>query len=102
MNNDNGFPKFQWSKFKGPAREEQYVIRADDLEELFMAIEALKLRINEGKDIDEALEEVAVSKKICSVCNEQMTYRTGVSKVGKKWAGWFCQDKSHSPEWVKI
>ena len=102
MNNmEDKYPKFQWSKFKGASREEQYVVRADTLDELTDAIEALKTHLEESKDVDEVLDEAADATRKCKVCGKQLTRRDGVSKTGKAWAGWFCEDKGHEPQWER-
>jgi hypothetical protein len=38
----------------------------------------------------------------CPVCQASTTLREGVSKAGKKWAGYFCtESREHEPQWIK-
>jgi hypothetical protein len=36
----------------------------------------------------------------CATCKGKMTMKTGVNKDGKKWTGYFCDNKDHAPRWV--
>lgn len=35
-------------------------------------------------------------------CGGVRTLRTGVSKEGRKWAGWLCSNKDCDPEWINL
>lgn len=38
----------------------------------------------------------------CSDCGNKMELKTGTSKAGKSWKGYFCpKDKDHAVQWVK-
>lgn len=38
----------------------------------------------------------------CTVCGAVATYKSGTSKAGKPYKGYFCTtDKTHAPQWVK-
>jgi len=43
-----------------------------------------------------------VSTEICATCGEPTTYKEGVNKNGKKWGGYFCNNKDHPPKWVSV
>lgn len=40
--------------------------------------------------------------KTCLECGGTAEFRTGVSKAGKRYAGWFCQDVKEHVEWVSL
>jgi len=56
MNGDNGFPKFQYSVFVGPGRNEQYVVRGNDFEEVQKDIAKVKGAI--GEQVEDIAENV--------------------------------------------
>jgi len=35
----------------------------------------------------------------CEQCDSPMEARSGVSKTGKAWKGWFCPEKGHPVKW---
>ena len=37
----------------------------------------------------------------CSQCGRTTEYKSGTSKVGKAYKGWFCSEKGHPVEWIK-
>jgi len=55
------------------------------------------------KEVTRPLEATTQSQeKPCGTCGEKMELRSGVSKTGKAWKGWFCpKDKTHEPVWER-
>ena len=115
----NNFPFLQWSYFVGGNRDEQYVVRADTLEDLkrgqkdvydlidfpavkkpLVAKEPVVVPVTETPVAPETKPETKT--KTCQ-CGQIKNLRTGV-KNGKRWAGWFCDDKqcAYSPEWIPL
>lgn len=40
--------------------------------------------------------------KSCNICGAPATFRSGTNAVtGKQWEGWFCQDRTHKPQFGK-
>ena len=72
---NNNFPKFQYSVFVGPSRNEQYVIRTDTLEDLDTAIKDLKLKIGEE------IEDVAAN----ATCVVHKVPLQHYEKDGEEW-----------------
>ena len=99
----NYYPKLQWSKFLDNDRNEQVVIRTDDLKEFKELKEAFSKKI-EARQESEAIRPRLQAK--CETCGAEMEYKSGVSKTGKKWEALFCpnadkNDKStHKPIWL--
>lgn len=107
MNNDTPtYNKLQWSVFVKNGRDQQYVVRADTIDEL------KKLR-NEvlaivGEDTIENQPTVKPAPTIqpsqigCATCGAPATRKSGVSKAGKPYNGVFCstEDKTHTV-WLK-
>lgn len=106
MAESNGFPKYQWSFFPHGDNGEQYVARSDSYEGFKEARKNILDLIDfPAKVTQEKLEKTTkeLKTKECE-CGAIKTLKTGVSKQGKKWAGWFCDDKQcgFSPEWVNL
>ena len=95
------FPRVQWSRFRGASREEQWVIRGDSITEVLDMKADLQEKLQETETIDDVLDEAADATHKCKVCGKQLTFRTGINKAGKAWKGWFCEDKSHEPQWER-
>jgi hypothetical protein len=117
-------PKYQWSKFGGPDRNEQYVVREDDFDVFKEArskimTEFFSSPINtsniasttgergwfkEPKPTAEEMGGAAVVPDVgvkCATCGAPAVEKTGISKSGKPWHARFCstEDKSHV-QWV--
>lgn len=43
---------------------------------------------------------IPLKTKPCETCGGTRTFKEGVSKAGKKWAGWFCENSQCAPEWA--
>jgi len=85
MNDLTGFPKFQWSVFVGPSRNEQYVIRGNDFGQLQNDIAKIKGAI--GEQAEDIADNVT-----CPVHKVALQHFT---KEGEEW--W--SHKLPSGEW---
>ena len=93
------YPPIQWSKMLDKDRGEQFVLRAETVDELMK----LKKELNER--ILEPLKDKPVAKQedfrddpnlaanyTCNSCGGKAISKEGITK-GKKWNGIFCEDK---------
>jgi hypothetical protein len=73
-----------------------------DEEMRIMKIEATGAKV--VKEETKPLEATTQSQeRFCGTCGEKMDFRSGTSKTGKPWKGWFCpKDKTHEPIWEKV
>jgi hypothetical protein len=112
---DDQYPKFQWSRFVGANRSEQIVIRGDNWKEITDGIE----EVAEYIDLVEATtapvavkdptedwtqrDDVPQSNMTkCEVCGQPMEFKTGTSKAGKPWKGYFCTSgEKHPVVWIR-
>lgn len=54
------------------------------------------------KENGESQEDKPAPKTKTCECGAVRTLRTGVSKEGRKWAGWLCSNKDCEPEWINL
>lgn len=112
MENNGGYPIFQWSKFAQEGKGEQYVVREHDFEKFVAAIEKVKGLIPEDARakstawLNEPVREPILERLnepeqvlVCNTCGQPATARSGISKkTGKAWKAIFCStgDKNHA------
>jgi hypothetical protein len=108
-----GYPKFQWSKFVGANRDQQIVVRAEKWTHITKGIEkAMEYaeKVEEGpievsdptdKFVGSGTANAPDANPKCEVCGQPMEYKTGTSKAGKTWKGFFCTSgEKHPVKWV--
>lgn len=102
---DKMFPKYQYSVFLKNGRDEQIVIRANDLDEFLKAKENVNKILEK---VEQKIEEktpapITNSNGMnCMTCGAPATQRSGVSKTkGTAYNGIFCStdNKSHT-KWL--
>lgn len=112
MNEEKGYPKFQWSIFVKNGKEQQFVIRADTIEEFKQAKQDILSLIGEAVVTDIPKVQIAGSVTrtsgqpgdngmYCMTCKKPATQKQGVSKSGKPYNAIFCstEDRSHT-KWL--
>ena len=94
---DQSFPKYQVSAFKGGRNGKQYVFRTNDEQTFKILDDLMNNLVKEEEDPTEAWGQY------CGQCGSKMEHKKGVnSKTNKPWAGWFCtSDESHTPKWER-
>jgi hypothetical protein len=90
------FPKYQVSIVFG---EYNFTIRCGDSMELQNALEKVSPLIEKARGSTPKAPEQPT--KACSQCNASMTHKSGTSKAGKPWGGWFCSANKEHVEWDK-
>jgi hypothetical protein len=95
------FPKYQWSKFLNGGREEQYVVRADNFDELRTEIENIKtlVTLEEPPKPAPVVQPVATVGVLCPTCGAPATFKSGTAKTGKAWSGLFCTANKEHVKW---
>lgn len=93
--------KYQWSKFVGPNREEQFVVRCDSETEFEEAIKYIRTMANRAE-----IESVPINNELiepikCEKCGEPAVKKSGV-KNGRAWGGIFCQSNKDHVTWIKV
>ena len=110
MEEEFHFPKFQYSVFVDPKREEQLVVRADsfqDFQEQKQQIDLLVKARKSNRVSNPTIQTEAMNglklyahngsaeKLTCARCGGEATFRSGFSKKNNRpYKGVFCKDKT--------
>lgn len=90
--NGEQFPKFQWSMFTGVNREQQFVVRSNDIDE-FKANKDMILNIADFGVERPKVDDAPGEAPICGIHKVKKEWRTGTSKAGKAYAFWACPER---------
>lgn len=100
-------PKLQYSRFVGPNRSGQIVVRSDDFDE-FTELYAKMMAFVKENGMEDApspqngntewLSKDENTPVKCHICGQPTIEKRGTSKSGKDWHALFCSsdDKSHT------
>ena len=100
MEQNNNYPKYQWSMFLN-GKDEQVVVRGNIYFDFTLDVEAIKKAFtspvtDRGKInpiVNKEPVEIPLETQVryCSECNSIMNYKEGVGKTtGKPYKGFFC------------
>jgi hypothetical protein len=100
---DDKFPRFQYSIFDKISHDAQWVVRGNDWEQFLLDVEAVNQKVDENGAKDPIMQVTKnVNAHPCKTCNGMTEYKSGTSKAGKPWSGYFCQSNKDHVEWQRI
>ena len=108
---DKAYPKFQWSIFVKNGRDQQFVVRANDVEEFAKLIREAKGMIGEEivNPTPVAATPTVVTPEVrvntagmfCMTCKAPAEQKSGIAKTGRPYNAIFCSSKdSTHTKWI--
>jgi hypothetical protein len=100
---DKGYPRFQFSVFDKNGHDGQWVVRGDEWEQFLMDKEAVMEEVNKNAEKHDPISHVTadVNTHPCKTCGNSTEFKSGTSKTGKDWKGYFCKANKDHVEWVR-
>ena len=100
---DTMFPKYQYSIFDKNGVDAQWVVRGNNWEEFLLQVEAVKAKVQANLEKHNPIMASTqdVVSHPCKTCGGQTEYKSGTSKAGKEWKGYFCKQSKDHVEWVR-
>lgn len=97
------FPRFQYSIFDKNGADAQWVVRGNEWDQFLLDVEAVKAKVQANLEKHNPI--MAATKDVnshpCKTCGGMTEYKSGTSKAGKEWKGYFCKVNKDHVEWVR-
>ncbi len=108
MEEQTGYPRYQWSIFVKNGKDQQFVVRANDITEFKQLLSDVKALIGEEIVNPTQVAPVVAPQAVvlapaahaaglaCNTCGQPATQKSGTNKNGKPYNAIFCSSENRT------